>query len=244
MRSSDDVQFAEILNGLALMKTGAKLRLEAIRIWWNTLQDWSIEEFDAAATHLLKHHPKWMPDVSEFYKLRKTGAMTAQEAWQLVVSGAPLPPGSRAERVACMVGRSQQAIRHADALKDLPHIQRRFIEAYELQTDVESVRAALPNVVSPEHRLLSRKGESIDRIASRIERRIAQPPPSVSMSPVTALLPAPETPAKPTVAVDPRAKVAKLLALGMSDEDIAKVSGQSIEFVREVRASIAKEVAA
>lgn len=38
----------------------------------------------------------------------------------------------------------------ADVERDLPHIQRRFLEAYEELTDVECVREALPAIASPQ----------------------------------------------------------------------------------------------
>jgi hypothetical protein len=38
----------------------------------------------------------------------------------------------------------------ANTERDLPHIQRRFLEAYEELTDVDSVREALPQIAARE----------------------------------------------------------------------------------------------
>jgi hypothetical protein len=69
-----------------------------------------------------------------------------------------LDPNSRAARAAQIVG-GQYAIRHADIERDLPFVQKRFMEAYADLTDVDSVREALPQIaVMDEPKRLSNSG--------------------------------------------------------------------------------------
>jgi hypothetical protein len=139
MQPTDRAAFVRILNGLVAIKPGAKaLTPEALTIWWNSMQDWSIADFEQAAAHLVRHS-KFMPSPYEFEELRRAGELTASEAWTLALSGAELQPGCRAARAALIVG-GQYAIRHANTERDLPHIERRFLDAYEQLADVDPAR--------------------------------------------------------------------------------------------------------
>lgn len=154
MRPSDRSEFVRILTGMAAIKPGGKLTPEAIDLYWNAMQSWAIEEFRAAASHLVQTC-EFMPNPYHFTKLRKAGELTAGEAWDLVKSGAVLEPGSRAYRAAQIVG-GQYYIRHADVERDLPFIERRFLQAFADLEKVDPVREALPQIVKPEVRIALR----------------------------------------------------------------------------------------
>jgi hypothetical protein len=154
MQPSDKPKFVTTLVGLAAIK-GRELTDEAIDLWWLSMSSWSIEDFTAAAAHLISAC-QFMPTPYDFAQLRKAGEPTAGEAWERVLSGVRLDPGSRTERAARIVG-GQYAIRHANVEKDLPFIERRFKEAYEDLRDVDQVREALPQIASADEikRLMS-----------------------------------------------------------------------------------------
>lgn len=154
MQPSDKPKFVTTVVGLAAIK-GRELTDEAIDLWWLSMAQWSIEDFTAAAAHLISAC-QFMPTPYDFAQLRKAGELTAGEAWERVLSGATLEPNSRAARAARIVG-GQQAIRHADIERDLPFVQKRFMEAYGELTDVDSVREALPQIAAPDEikRLMS-----------------------------------------------------------------------------------------
>jgi hypothetical protein len=143
MYPSDKPKFVATLVGLAAIK-GRELTDEAIDLWWLSMAPWSIEDFTAAAAHLIGAC-QFMPTPYDFEQLRKAGELTAGEAWERVLSGAKLEPGSRAYRAAQIVG-GQYAVRHADVERDLPFIQKRFQEAYADLSDVDGVRQALPQI--------------------------------------------------------------------------------------------------
>lgn len=144
MQPADRSAFVAILNGLAAIKPNAKLTAEAYEIWWLAMRGWDIDDFRAAAAHVARSIA-FMPSPYDFEQLRKAGELTAGEAWQLALGGGPLEPGSRTARAAAIVG-GQQRMRMADIERDLPHIQRRFMEVYDELTDVDAVRVALPGI--------------------------------------------------------------------------------------------------
>lgn len=141
----DKQAFGKVLNGLAAIK-GKELTQEAVILWWNSMQSWSIEDFKAAASHLVGSC-QFMPTPYDFEQLRKAGEMTSGEAWRVVLAGAELDPNSREYRAAQIVG-GQYAIRHANVERELPFIAKRFREAYEELSDVDAVRVALPSIAA------------------------------------------------------------------------------------------------
>ena len=159
MRPTDRAEFLRTLKGVAAIK-GKELTPEALSVWWSAMAAWSIEDFKAAASHLVSTC-QFMPTPYDFAQLRKAGESTGGEAWLEVLSGRALVPGSRAARAAAIVG-GQQAIRHADIETALPHIQRRFLTAYEELSDVDVVREALPQIAAPEE--FKRLGGGFTRI--------------------------------------------------------------------------------
>lgn len=229
MRPEDDLEFARVLNGLAVVKTGAKVTKEALAIWWNSMQPWSIEEFRAAASHFVTA-AQWMPNPYHFEQMRRAGEETAPEAWAIVLSGAPLDPGSRVWRAAQCVG-GQQRVRHANTERDLPHIERRFLEAFRELADVEPVRELLPNIAKPAaHRVL--RGPAA--IANFLPQQVRQP---AEQTPVAA--PATE-PATPRVHVSASVKVERLARSmpSLTDDELARIACVPVEYVRQVRASL------
>lgn len=153
MTLDDFDEFSKVVVGFAELK-GKKLSPPAIKLYFRAMQHWSLDEFKLAAEQLLRTST-FMPTPKEFEDLRKAGDLTAGEAWDLVKSGAVLEPGSRAYRAAQIVG-GQYYIRHADVERDLPFIERRFLQAFADLEKVDPVREALPQIVKPEARIALR----------------------------------------------------------------------------------------
>lgn len=236
MLPADETTFVKTLNAMAAMKphAGGKLTPESIDLYWRSMQDWSIQDFTAAAAHLLKHHPyPSLPLPADFEKLRRAGEPTAEEAWNLVITGMWLPPGSRVWRAAETLG-GQQTIRHQDIEKTLPFTRKAFLVAYEGMSKMDPVRDALPQVAAHGARAaLSAPTNIAALLPAELTQRSPQPAPVALPAPSVA-----STPAK--VALPPpasaRDKIIKLLPLlGEDDDAIAKVARESVEVVRQVR---------
>jgi hypothetical protein len=142
MQPADRGEFMRTLNGLAAIK-GKDLTPEALDVWWSAMRAWALADFKAAASHLVTAC-QFMPTPYDFAQLNRAGELTAGEAWVRVLSGAPLEPDSRTARAARIVG-GQTHVRAANIERDLPHIQRRFMDAYDELTDVDETRHALEN---------------------------------------------------------------------------------------------------
>lgn len=145
MQPSDKPKFVTTLVGLAAIKN-RELTDEAIDLWWLSMAAWSIEDFTTAAAHLITAC-QFMPTPYDFAQLLRAGQLTAGEAWLEALHG-NLTPGSRAARAAAVMG-GQQRLRMADIERDLPHLQRRFMEVYDELSDVDSTRDALPALALP-----------------------------------------------------------------------------------------------
>src|SRR5262249_5981687 len=72
MTPADEEKFASILMGMSAVLPGGKLTKQAVRLYWLAMQDWSIEDFERAAIHLLREET-FMPGPNKFHKLRKAG---------------------------------------------------------------------------------------------------------------------------------------------------------------------------
>ena len=160
MKPSDKLAFGAVLNGLAAIKPGKALTPEALELWWNAMQPWELADFKAAASHLASS-VEFMPSPFHFAQLRKAAQPTAGEAWERVLRGDALEPNSREGRAARIVG-GQYAIRHANLERDVPHIQRRFIEAYDELAEVDETREALPRIVEASRVRLRGPGKASD----------------------------------------------------------------------------------
>lgn len=148
MQLSDRAEFLKVLNGLAAIK-GKQLAIEALDLWWASMQAWDIADFKAAASHLVTSC-QFMPTPYDFAQLRRAGELTAGEAWSLALSHCTCwrggkTPGGRVDRAVRAIG-GYHTIAMADIETALPHIERRFKEAYEELCDVEETREQLPQI--------------------------------------------------------------------------------------------------
>lgn len=146
MQPGDRAEFGRVLNGLAAIRR-FEITKDAAALWWASMQHWSIEDFRAAASHLVTAC-QFMPTPYDFEQLRRARLPSAAEAWTQALEGCvhwrtpERLPNGRVERAARAVG-GFRAIAMADIERDLPHVQRRFLEAYAELSDVEETRAAL-----------------------------------------------------------------------------------------------------
>jgi len=148
MQSSDRAEFLKVLNGLAAIK-GKQLAVEALDLWWMSMQSWSLADFKAAASHLVTSC-QFMPTPYDFTQLRRAGEYTAGEAWAIALANCTCwrggeTPGGRIDRAVRAIG-GYKTIAFADTETAIPHIERRFKEAYEELCDVEETREQLPQI--------------------------------------------------------------------------------------------------
>jgi hypothetical protein len=142
--------------------------------YWIALRDWKYDDFEQAAQHLMAT-ATFMPRPADFNALRHAGEPTAAEAWTAVLEACvdwrdpTKMPNGRVARAAASVG-GFRAIAMADVENDLPHIQRRFLEAYEGLTDVESVRRALPEIAIHSSRVALKGPTHIGALLPEIKR--------------------------------------------------------------------------
>jgi len=257
MQASDFKRFNAVMTGMAEMfnRETSDALFDA---YWLALRDWSLQDFERAAGHLLQH-AKFMPRPVDFTELRKAGEPTAGEAWEVVMAGcqtygaASRPgPETRVGRAVAAVG-GWDAIRRADVETSLPHIQRRFLDHYEELSDVDPVREQLPHIAAKGELAAlrdPRKGmQALTVAASPVANLLGDAPKhaEVILCPderktvaVQDRLPLPGA-SEPRPAIKPvddsedrkREKVQRLQALGtLDDETIAKAAGVSLEFVR------------
>ena len=149
MQPSDRPEFLKILNGLAAIKR-VQLTPEALGLWWNAMQAWSLDDFRAGASYLIRSC-QFMPTPFDFEQLCQAGRETAAEAWVRVVRESPRwrqgQPGDQNPLVdACIraVGGNERI-----ALTDygqLHWLQKKFMEAYEELRDAHQVREAVPQI--------------------------------------------------------------------------------------------------
>ena len=151
MQQADKPEMVRILVGLAEMKPGGKITPEALDLWFLSLADWTLDEFRAAAVHLMKH-AEFFPNPFHFEQLRKANRMTAGEAWAAAVqhargawrSGPAVP---EVERAVQAIG-GWMVLAHAN-IDSLQFIERRFTDAFaDLETAV-ATREALPQIAGP-----------------------------------------------------------------------------------------------
>lgn len=151
MLPSDKEQFLRVINGLATIMPGAKITPEALDLWWLTLRDWSLEEFKAAAAHLLGTC-KFMPTPKDFMDIRRSSRLSAGEAFYRAMQVARHASRNETnssgdpfiDAVANACG-GYFAMGMADTEK-LGFLERRFSEHYETMSDREGTREALPEI--------------------------------------------------------------------------------------------------
>lgn len=158
MTPADKREFAEIVTGFAELK-GKALSKPALMLFWNAMQDWTIEDFRAAASQLVKTC-EFMPTPKHFEDLRKASRPTSGEAWDLArrSCGSAIQCGQVTQNGTCgdpFIDRVVRAmggygvIAMCDSDK-LHFLERRFSEHYEAMQDIEDVREALPQIAGPE----------------------------------------------------------------------------------------------
>lgn len=162
MQPHDRREFLEILNGLAAIKPGGKIAKEALSIWWGAMQNWTLEEFRAAANHLASA-VEFMPSPYHFAQLRKAGRLTAAEAWERArkACGTAIVCGQVTHNGTCDDVLIDAAVRGIGgygviAMTDtdkLPFLERRFAEHYATLEDATDTREALPQLTSGAPRL-------------------------------------------------------------------------------------------
>ncbi len=139
MRQTDRAAFLEVVVGFAELK-GKQLSAPALELYWRAMQGWSIEEFRAAAQHLVRTC-EFMPTPKDFEDLRKAATRpSAAEAWFTTGTSSD-PLANRAMRIATQ-GRYVGHI----PVAELPFVQKRFIAAYEEIVDAGDLREALPDL--------------------------------------------------------------------------------------------------
>lgn len=163
MLPSDKPQFLKVLNGMAAMRK-AQLLPEVLDLWWACMSAWTIEDFKAAAVHVLKSS-EFMPTPKDFEDLRKAGEPTAGEAWARVLesvrngsyrwegcagrslhSGFAPPTDALTAASVRAIGGYEAIAMHEEAT--LHFLERRFCEHYAAIGEREQVREALPQIAS------------------------------------------------------------------------------------------------
>lgn len=176
MRPQDKVQFVKILTSLASV-TGGKTTPEAIDLWFSAMQEWSIEEFSKAATHLLKTS-KFMPKPADFYALRKAGEKTSAEAFEKALDYARggwrdgPHPDNRIEQAVKGLG-GWVVLAHSN--EDKVHfLASKFSEHYETVCDKFDTREALPDLTTWKGRSLGAQpvGDALKRTLLNAPRKM------------------------------------------------------------------------
>lgn len=143
MNLEDRKAFLEVVVGFAELK-GKQLSAPALELYWNAMRGrWCLDDFRAAAAHLLQTC-EFMPTPKDFEDLRRKGEPTAGEAWQLALHG-KAEPGSRAARAAAIVSNGRR-LAMMDIERELPHVQRRFFEVYADLEDADEARGGVPQI--------------------------------------------------------------------------------------------------
>ena len=164
MTNTDRESFLEVIIGFAELK-GKALSVVALELYWNAMRHWPLEAFRAAAEQLLRTC-EFMPTPKDFQDLLRAGEQTAGEAWDAVY----LRRGTVTERArrAAEIASSGRALGMLDIEREVPHVQRRFIEIYNELTDVEQTRAALPNLETITARI---RTDGLKRLSAPKERK-------------------------------------------------------------------------
>lgn len=144
MERADYRPFCEVVLGFAELK-GKQLSAPALELYWRALQHWSLADFRLAAEQLVRTS-EFMPTPKDFEDLRKAGDETAAEAWDAVFfkRGAVTPRARRAAELAA----GGRYLGHLDLEREVPHVQRRFMEIYRELADVEQTRGAVPQIAA------------------------------------------------------------------------------------------------
>lgn len=141
MRPEDRKPFLEVVIGFAELK-GKQLSAPGLELYWNAMQDWTIEEFRQAANVLIRTC-EFMPTPKEFNDLRKAALPTKGEAWAAVLQH--LRGGYRNGGLSPEIDAAVRAIGGYRNLAMLPADklawqEKRFCEHYGEAADVAGKR--------------------------------------------------------------------------------------------------------
>lgn len=179
MTIDDFDEFCEVVVGFAELK-GKKLSPAALKLYFRAMQSWDLREFKAAAEHLLCTS-EFMPTPKSFTDLRNAGKPTAHEAWETAFANCTTwrTGGSNAgpliDRVVQSIG-GYRVIAMADEERDLPHIQRRFLEAYDQLSAVDPARQAVPQIAAVGARIALRGPAPIANFLPKLEQAASDKP--------------------------------------------------------------------
>lgn len=174
MTPNDYLAFCEIVEGFAALR-GKDLPKAAIKLYWSAMQHWSLEEFRAAAEHLLRNC-QFMPTPYDFEQLREATGVAADEAWErarkacssCIVAGQLTGGGTCGDplidRAVAAIG-GYKAIAMCSA-EHIGLVAKRFAESYaEVRTSTE-VRESLPLLERAAHPLLPAAKLLASRVSS------------------------------------------------------------------------------
>lgn len=149
MHPSDFQRFSAVMTGMAELYQ-RELSTFLLDAYWLALRDWTLADFEDAAAHLMKNS-KWLPKPSEFTDLRKAGEAGPAEAWSEALRACVqwrnperLPTGLIAAAARAVGGFRMIAM--SDTERDLPHLQRRFMAAYEELRESKAIRDSVPEI--------------------------------------------------------------------------------------------------
>lgn len=159
MRPQDRDPFVRTVIGFAELR-GKTLSAPAIEIYWRAMQDWPIDEFQAAAQHLIRAC-QFMPTPYDFEQLRKAAKPTAGEAFARAVQHAASSAYRNGELGDAQIDSAVRALGGyvAIAMCDtdkLHFLERRFAEHYEALGDALIVRSELSAIASNDRPKLTR----------------------------------------------------------------------------------------
>lgn len=162
MTPEDRKSFLEVVLGFAELK-GKHLSAPALELYWRAMYQWSLDDFRAAAEHLLRTC-EFMPVPADFERLRRAGKATPGEAWVAVLEHCTGPyryregiddGGPIDQAVAVLGGYRAVAMHNSNFLHAL---ERRFAEHYTSGVEVATVRAAVPQIAANTRPRIRREG--------------------------------------------------------------------------------------
>jgi hypothetical protein len=165
MRQADYQRFKVAMTGMAKVYE-RELDVLLLDAYWLALRSWSLQEFEAAAGHLMSTS-EFMPRPSAFNALRQAARPTAGEAWAKALHHAAKsgyrkgPLGdSFIDAVVCVLG-GYKVIAMCEESR-LHFLERRFCEHYEAKQDSEAVRDALPEIAGSSARIELEAPDSLE----------------------------------------------------------------------------------
>lgn len=160
MQATDFQRFATLMRGMGRVFS-SDLDNSVLDVYWITLRDWSMKDFEGAVAHLMAN-AEFMPRPADFSKLRKASKPTTAEAWATVLKRCvnwrnPIENPDVIDQAVAGIG-GYRTIAMADVEQSLPHLQHKFLAAYADLDGAVTVRESLPNL-SPAPGLNARDGK-------------------------------------------------------------------------------------